>query len=61
MEDVSHKMPADPSYPERAYLAPGDYKYEMKFQLPANFAGEEVLLQVRMLVQLVAGQTVDII
>ena len=49
VEDVSHSMPADLSYPERAYLAPGPSKYEMKFQLPANFAGEKVLFQVSFL------------
>ena len=46
VEDVSHNMPADPLYPERAHLAPGHYQYNMKFQLPATISGNEVLLQV---------------
>ena len=49
-EDVSHGMPQDPSYPERGYLAGKHTSYTMKFRLPSNLAGDQVLLQVRWLV-----------
>lgn len=46
VQDVSYGLPQDKSYPERGYLADRHNDYTMKFRLPANLVGEQVLLQV---------------
>ena len=49
VDDVSFGMPQDPNYPRRGYFYGGwDYSdtvMTMRFQLPQNLVGEEVLLQ----------------
>lgn len=46
VQDVSYGTPKDPSYPERGYLVDRKINYTMKFRLPSNLVGEQVLLQV---------------
>lgn len=46
VEDVRYKMPKDVNYPERAYVSGDKSKFTMKFRLPKNLSGSEVLLQV---------------
>jgi hypothetical protein len=51
VKDLLYDMPADPIYPERAYLAGWNTQtadFEMEFKLPETLVGEEVLLQVIM-------------
>lgn len=47
VEDVSYKKPKDLSYPKRGYLTGDKSKFTMKFRLPKDLKGSEVLLQVR--------------
>ncbi len=46
VEDVDYDMPKDPQYPDRGYLAERYETYTMKFRLPNNLVGDQVLLQV---------------
>ncbi len=47
VQDVDYGLPQDPDYPERGYLAGRHLSYTMKFRLPSNLVGNQVLLQVR--------------
>ncbi|GAX18221.1 hypothetical protein FisN_31Hh027 [Fistulifera solaris] len=47
VEDVDYDMPKDPKYPDRGYLAERYETYTMKFRLPDNLVGDQVLLQWR--------------
>jgi hypothetical protein len=47
VQDVDYGLPQDPDYPERGYLAGRHLSYTMKFRLPSNLVGSQVLLQVR--------------
>ena len=55
VEDVFYNAPADPNFPERAYIpnsshsnhksSSGDYLYRHKYRLPSNLSGDIVLIQ----------------
>jgi hypothetical protein len=47
VQDVDYAMPQDPNFPDRGYLADRYRSYTMKFRLPSNLVGDQVLLQVR--------------
>lgn len=47
VEDLDYNLPKDSNHPERGYLAVRHESYNMKFRLPSNLVGDEVLLQVR--------------
>lgn len=47
VRDVSYGMPADPRFPERAYLSDASRMlYRIEYRLPENVASQNVLLQV---------------
>lgn len=47
VEDVLHHARRDPSYPERAYIAPENFgtAYSFKMRLPEDLHGDLVLIQ----------------
>jgi len=50
VEDMIHGANYDPSYPERAYVAPSEYPntnqyYSFKMRLPSSLSGDLVLIQ----------------
>lgn len=53
IEDVSYGMPKDTSYPGRGYITGDKSKFVMKFRLPNNLSGSQVLLQVCILLPVV--------
>jgi hypothetical protein len=55
VEDVDYDMPKDPKYPDRGYLAERYETYTMKFRLPDNLVGDQVLLQVRIFYRIKPG------
>lgn len=47
IRDVSYDMPADPRFPERAYLSDASRMlYRIEYRLPENMSSQNVLLQV---------------
>jgi hypothetical protein len=47
VQDVSYGMPKDLNFPERGYITGDKSRFVMKFRLPNNLSGSQVLLQVR--------------